>query len=115
MKILAMAIVAVGLLCGCSSNTQKGEASYYSDTLHGKKTASGEPYDRGALTAAHKTWKLGTMVRVTNVGNGKSIVVRINDRGPYAKGRIIDLSRAAAEKLDFIKKGVTEVKLEIVE
>ena len=115
MRIIAVAIVAFGLLCGCSSNTQTGDASYYSDTLHGKKTASGEPYDRGALTAAHKTWKLGTMVRVTNVENGKSIVVRINDRGPYAKGRIIDLSRAAAEKLDFIKKGVTKVKLEIME
>ncbi len=113
-KIICL-LLTLWMSCGCSSGTLTGMASFYSDTLHGRRTASGERYDRGALTAAHKKLKLGTKVRVTNVENNRSVVVRINDRGPYVKGRIIDLSKAAAIKLDFIKKGIVKVKLEIIE
>ena len=92
----------------------KGVASYYHDSLHGRKTASGERYDKAALTAAHKSLPLGTKVRVTNPATGKSIVVKINDRGPFIKGRIIDLSRRAARELKMVKKGLAKVRVEII-
>lgn len=95
-------------------DTLSGKASYYNDSLHGRKTASGEIYDKTAMTAAHKRLPLGTRVRVTNIKTGKSIKVKINDRGPFIKGRIIDLSRRAAKKLGIIKKGVAKVKVEIL-
>lgn len=94
--------------------TQNGKASYYHDSLHGRKTASGEIYNKRAMTAAHKRLPLGSKVRVTDVRSGKSIVVKINDRGPFVKGRIIDLSRTAATKLGMIKKGVAKVKVEVL-
>ena len=93
---------------------QVGYASWYGPRFHGRRTASGEIYDMNALTAAHKTLPFGTLVRVTNLQNGKSVVVRINDRGPYVKGRIIDLSAAAAKKIGLDKSGVAKVKLEII-
>ena len=96
------------------SNIQHGKASWYGGKWHGGPTASGETYDKRTMTAAHKKLKFGTRVRVTNLKNGKSVVVRINNRGPYIKGRIIDLSEAAAEKLDMIEAGVVPVKLEIL-
>ncbi len=89
-----------------------GMASYYASKHAGKKTANGEVYRSNKLTAAHKTLPFGTSVKVTNLSNGKSVVVRINDRGPFAKGRIIDLSKAAARKIGMIKAGVTKVKIE---
>lgn len=92
-----------------------GKAGYYADSLHGRKTASGEKYDKNDLTCAHKTLAFGTKVRVTRLDNKKSVVVRVNDRGPFVEGYVTDLSRAAAEKLDMIKIGITQVKLEIVE
>ncbi|MBK1708524.1 septal ring lytic transglycosylase RlpA family protein [Marichromatium gracile] len=95
-------------------DVQKGIASYYHDSLHGLPTASGTPYDKNRLSAAHKTLPLGTKVRVTDTATGKSIVVRINDRGPFIKGRIIDLSRAAAAKLDMLHKGLARVRVEIL-
>ena len=95
--------------------TLQGEASYYADSLEGNKTASGEPYDKEAYTGAHRTLPFGTKVKVTYLKTGKSVEVKINDRGPHAKGRIIDLSRAAAAKLGMIDDGHGEVKLEIVE
>jgi len=95
-------------------DTLIGKASYYHDSLHGRKTASGEIYDKTDMTAAHKRLPLGTRVRVTNLKTGKSIKVKINDRGPFVKGRIIDLSRRAAKKLGIIKKGVAKVKVEIL-
>jgi rare lipoprotein A len=82
-----------------SGNIQKGLASWYGPDFHGKLTSNREIYNMHALTAAHKTLPFGTYVRVTNLNNGKSVVVRINDRGPFIKGRIIDLSYAAARKL----------------
>lgn len=93
---------------------QQGVASLYSDSFHGRKTASGERYDRTALTAAHKTLPIGTEVRVTRVKTGDSVVVRINDRGPFIKGRIIDLSREAARELGMVKKGVVKVRVEVL-
>ncbi|HBG96250.1 MAG TPA: septal ring lytic transglycosylase RlpA family lipoprotein [Chromatiaceae bacterium] len=92
----------------------KGIASYYHDSLHGNKTASGQTYNRNKMTAAHKTLPLGSKVQVTDVRTGKSIVVRVNDRGPFVKGRIIDLSRRAASKLGIIKRGTTRVRVKVL-
>jgi len=94
------------------AGSEEGAASYYADSLHGNPTASGEPYDRDAMTAAHPTLPLGTMVKVTNLTNDQSVVVRINDRGPHNKERIIDVSWAAAEKLGLIDSGTTTVLVE---
>lgn len=95
-------------------DTAKGEASYYHSKFHGRKTASGEIYDKFKLTAAHRTLPYGTMIKVTNLRNRRSIVIKVNDRGPYAKGRIVDLSFAAASKIDMIKEGVATVEVEII-
>jgi len=93
---------------------EKGEASYYADSLAGNATASGEPYDPTALTAAHKTLEFGTKVRVTYEKTGKSVEVVINDRGPHVDSRIIDLSRAAAEAIGMIDDGAGAVVLEVL-
>tara|TARA_B100001996_G_C18474434_1_gene521285 strand:- start:123 stop:605 length:483 start_codon:yes stop_codon:yes gene_type:complete len=92
-----------------------GVSSFYAEDFHGKLTANGEVYDMYGLTAAHKTLPLNTICRVTNQENGKSLILRINDRGPYIKGRILDCSYGAAKKLDFIVQGTTNVKIEIIE
>jgi len=93
---------------------ERGIASWYGEDFHGWMTANGETYDMEAMTGAHRTLPLGTMVRVTNVQNGKQVRVRINDRGPYVHGRIIDLSRAAARKLSMMEHGISAVSLEVV-
>ena len=90
---------------------QVGFASWYGPDFHGRKTASGEIFDQNALTAAHRSLPLGTTVVVTSLETGKSVQVKINDRGPYARGRKIDLSRAAAQKIGLKKKGVSKVKI----
>jgi rare lipoprotein A len=92
---------------------QKGLASVYSEQLNGKKTASGERYDSSGLTAAHRTLPLGAEIRVTNLDNGRSVRVRVNDRGPHVQGRIVDLSSRAAAALG-IRTGVARVRLEIL-
>ena len=92
-----------------------GESSYYADDFHGKITANGETYDMYGLTAAHKTLPLNTIIKVTNLSNKKTAILRINDRGPYAKGRILDCSYGAAIKLGFLDQGVTRVKIEVIE
>jgi len=92
-----------------------GTASYYANKFEGRKTTSGEKYRKDSLTAAHKTLPFGTMVRVTNLKNQKAVVVKINDRLPKKSKRIIDLSRAAATELDFIRQGLTKVEIEVVE
>jgi rare lipoprotein A len=112
MKIL---LVLMGLLFTLNVTAEEGTAAYYSDVLHGKKTASGEPYDKNAFTAAHKTLAFGTRVEVTNLENDESVTVIINDRGPFTKGRIIDLSRAAAEQIDMVEQGLAPVRLEILD
>ena len=92
-----------------------GVSSFYAEDFHGKLTANGEVYDMYGVTAAHKTLPLNTVCRVTNLTNNKSLILRINDRGPYIKGRILDCSYGAAKKLDFIKEGTTNVKIEVIE
>jgi rare lipoprotein A len=91
-----------------------GEASYYHDSLAGNPTASGTPYRPGALTAAHQTLPLGTKVRVTDAASGRAVVVEVNDRGPFAKHRVIDLSRAAAQQIGLIQRGHGKVELEVI-
>jgi rare lipoprotein A len=91
---------------------QVGEASFYGDGFHGKKTASGERFDQNDLTAAHPSLPLGTNATVTNLETGNSVEVKINDRGPYVKGRDIDLSKGAAKELGMTKDGVAPVKIE---
>ncbi|MBS0450746.1 MAG: septal ring lytic transglycosylase RlpA family protein [Proteobacteria bacterium] len=94
---------------------QRGGASWYGIQFHQKKTANGERFDMGAMTAAHKTLPFNTRVCVRSLVNGKEVLVRINDRGPYANNRIIDLSRAAAEELDMIGLGIKQVALSIID
>lgn len=91
------------------------KASWYGPGFHGRLTANGEIFDENKLTAAHKELAFGTKVKVTNLRNGKSIVVKINDRGPYINGRHLDLSRGAARKIDMIDAGVVDVKMEIIQ
>ena len=93
---------------------QVGIASYYGKGFHGKKTANGEIYDMYAITAAHKELPFGTLIKVTNLSNKKAIIVRINDRGPFVKGRILDLSYGAARKLEMIAQGTAKVRIEIM-
>lgn len=96
------------------SSFQSGVASWYGGNFHGRKTANGETYNMNEMTAAHKTLPFGTRVRVTNTRNGDSVVVRINDRGPFIAGRIIDLSRAAASEIGVTSSGVAPVKVAIL-
>ncbi|WP_205738685.1 septal ring lytic transglycosylase RlpA family protein [Halomonas heilongjiangensis] len=120
-----MLLLAVVLLAGCAGrgghpagveapagwSGEQGQASYYADRYHGRRTASGERHDRQALTAAHRTLPFGSRVRVTRLDNGRETVVRINDRGPFVRGRVIDLSRRAAEELDMVRRGTAPVRI----
>jgi len=136
MKKLVLVIIIAITLVGCSStpkktvsypsshvqnsrfkvgNTIRGKSSWYGDYFHGKKTASGEKYNMYNLTAANKTLPFGTIVRVKNLDNGKSVDVKINDRGPYVKGRMIDLSRAAFKKIAPLGAGVLDVEVTILD
>ena len=94
--------------------TQSGEASWYGAAHQGRPTSSGEPFDRNQLTAAHPTLPLGTRLLVTNLRNGRSVQVRVNDRGPAVPGRIIDLSYAAAETLGYVTGGLTPVRIQVL-
>jgi rare lipoprotein A len=99
------------LLASCRTTTESGKASYYADKYDGRTTSNGETFRQRKLTAAHKTLPFGTKVKVTNLSNGKSVKVRINDRGPFITGRIIDLSKKAAKRIDLVQQGVAEVKI----
>jgi rare lipoprotein A len=122
--LVLLALVAIG--CGggpkkstttgkpVPSGVQEGMASWYGGSHHGGPTASGERFNKNAMTAAHRKLRMNTRVRVTNKRNGRSVEVRINDRGPYGRGRIIDLSEAAAKKLDMIDAGVVPVRVEVL-
>ena len=122
---LSIVLLGIGLLSACSSQPSNSggsdvapapslaplacaKASYYSDSLAGNSTASGEPYDPSKLTAAHRTLDFGTRLRGTREGHG-DVVVTVNDRGPFIDGRVIDLSRAAAEKINMVTDGVVDV------
>ena len=102
---------------GASTEPPKGICIYYNDKFQGSVTASGEKYDKGALTAAHRTLPFDTMVKVTNLENNKSVVVRVNDRGPQggSKAKIIEITSRAAKEIDMIKKGKVQCQMEVVE
>ena len=103
------------LMAAGQTFTQSGLASFYADKYEGRTTASGEKYRHSQMTAAHKTLPFGTIVRVVNMENDAEVRVKINDRGPYVDGRIIDLSRSAAEKLGFVTAGLAEVQIEVLD
>src|SRR5262245_49722597 len=123
-QALALAIAAV-LASGCSllrreapspsPGGQVGLASWYGGSLNGRRTASGERFDQEALTCAHRSLPIGTRVRVTNLENGRSVVVTVTDRGPFVRGRIIDLSRGAARRLGLLHAGTARVRVEPIE
>ena len=127
MRSVVALLLAVALVAGCSGNKkrrgsgagvgyeERGIASWYGPGFHGKRTANGEVYDMDTLTAAHKTLPFDLIVEVTNLDNGKKVRVRINDRGPFVRGRIIDLSRAGAKKIDMLGPGTARVRLRVVE
>jgi len=110
--ISSLFVIAMMTACSSKVTTQTGKASFYASSFNGKKTASGDKFRSSKKTAAHNTIPFGTKVKVTNLSNGKSVKVKINDRGPHVSGRIIDLSRKAAKKIDMIDKGVANVKIE---
>ena len=124
MKRLLAACALLSLLAGCASQSgtvdphgydQTGVASYYGARHHGKRTASGERFNQHGLTAAHRQLPFGTRVKVTNLKNNDSVVVRINDRGPYTRGRLIDVSRAAAEQLGMLRSGTARVRVQALD
>jgi len=98
-----------------TGHAERGMASWYGPNFHGRRTANGETYDMHGLTAAHRTLPFGTWVRVTNLDNGRSVDLRINDRGPFAKGRVIDVSYAAAERLEMVGPGTARVEIRVLE
>ncbi len=123
-KIILVVLASI-LISGCTSvqsantksligYTETGKASYYADKHQSRKTANGEIYSHKLNTAAHKTLPFGAMVRVTNVENGKNVVVKVNDRGPFAKGRIIDLSKSAFSSIANLSAGVANVRIEVI-
>ncbi|HHH14247.1 MAG TPA: septal ring lytic transglycosylase RlpA family protein [candidate division WWE3 bacterium] len=112
--ILSLLIALSTSACAKHNGIQTGKGSWYGKKFHGRLTANGEKYNMYALTAAHKTLPFNTMVEVTNLSNNRKVVVRINDRGPYAKGRIIDLSYLAAKKLGYVNKGVAKLKVKVL-
>ena len=119
---LTIAVLLAAGMIGCAttlplaaqSRREVGVASYYARGHDGRRTANGERFDMNEMTAAHRTLPFGTRVRVTNLGNGRDVVVRINDRGPWKKGRVIDVSYAAARKLGLIGPGTARVRLEVL-
>lgn len=115
MKRLLFLFCSAFIVGAAFGQHQTGKASFYSDKYDGHLTASGEKYKHTKLTAAHKALPFGTKVRVTNIANSQSVEVVVNDRGPYVDGRIIDVSRSAAEKLGFINQGLAEVKIEVLD
>lgn len=130
LRIMLSVLMMTVFIAGCTSRpapntastkakdwvgfTQKGQASFYGSKHQGKKTASGEPFRQELKTAAHKTIPFGAMVKVTNVENDKSVVVRVNDRGPFVSGRIIDLSSSAFNAIGSTAKGVLKVEIDVI-
>ena len=112
-KLTSLTLIVLFLACLNLNAQELGIATPYSDSFQGRKTASGEAYDKNKLTGAHKELPFGTLVKVTRIDNKKSVTIRINDRGPYISGRVIEISRKAAERLDMMKSGQAEVKVEI--
>lgn len=113
-KSLLLFIIIMLLGVAPLAAQQRGKATYYSKRATGARTSSGERLHHDSLTCAHRTYPFGTLLKVTNLSNDKQVIVKVNDRGPFTRGRIIDLSYGAAEELDFIRKGVTDVLVEEV-
>lgn len=115
-RLVLSALAIILISCGGSKSafTQSGQGSYYADKFAGRPTASGTPYRPGQLTAAHNTLPFGTRIRVTNTRTGRSVKVVVNDRGPHVRGRIVDVSKRAARKLDLLDAGVAPVTLKVV-
>jgi rare lipoprotein A len=118
-RVTAIFLITVGLALAtiaqrADASVMQGIASYYGGKFHGRKTANGEIFDVTRLTAAHRSLPFGTRLKVTNLRNGRSVVVRVNDRGPFIKGRILDLSYAGAVALGFIQSGVAPISLTIL-
>ena len=113
---MRMSLFILLCLVGLSSlaQTQTGKASFYADKFEGSPTASGEKYKGSKMTAAHRTLPFGTKIKVTNLANNETVVLEVNDRGPFVEGRVLDVSKAAAEKLGFFNQGIADVKIEIV-
>ncbi len=111
MKRAIFCCIVILFFASCSTVKQRGKASYYSDEFDGRKTASGSIFKQNKRTAASKTLPFGTKVKVINVSNGKTVRVRITDRGPFVAGRIIDLSKKAARKLGMLQQGVANVEI----
>ncbi|MNL52566.1 RlpA-like protein precursor [compost metagenome] len=119
MKIQWLVLILVFVVQGCAhklsvGGTQVGTASWYGETHHGRTTANGEKFNMNALTAAHRKLPMNSTVRVKSLTTGKSVTVRINDRGPYSGGRIIDVSKEAARQLGFLQKGTDRVEIEVL-
>ena len=112
---LATAAALAQTSAGTQANEMTGMCSYYARMHNGHVTAGGEKFDSNAMTAAHRQLPMGTKLKVTNLANGKSVVVKVNDRGPFVKGRSLSVTRRAAEELGFIKQGVAKVKFEQVQ
>lgn len=112
--LIAIFLLAFSTNSSVAQITEIGLASFYADKFDGRITASGETFDQNKLTAAHRTFPFGTVVKITNKENNKTVTVTINDRGPFVKDRVIDLSMAAAKKLEFTQKGTAQVKVEVV-
>jgi rare lipoprotein A len=115
--LLALAVLALALPFGAAQATvtvQEGLVSWYGEQFHARPTASGELFDAGAMTMAHPTLPFGTKVRVTNLRNGRSVVLRVNDRGPFIGARIADLSQAAASALGMMRRGIAHARIEVV-
>ncbi|MBK5196125.1 MAG: septal ring lytic transglycosylase RlpA family protein [Proteiniphilum sp.] len=113
MRRIALLLIAL-VICTFTSfsfSQQSGQASYYSHRLHGRKMSSGRPYHKDSLTCAHRTLPFGTLLEVRNKKNNKSVVVKVTDRGPYIRNRIIDLSYAAAKELNILHQGVAQVEI----
>lgn len=123
MKRLLGTFALLSLLAGCASTdiidphgyNKTGTASYYGAKHHGKRTASGERFNKNALTAAHRQLPFGTRVKITNLKNDRSCVVRINDRGPHTRGRLIDVSHEAAEQLGMLRSGTARVRVQALD
>ncbi|GAB4422151.1 MAG: hypothetical protein OHK0039_37960 [Bacteroidia bacterium] len=113
-RILALLLLFSGSLLSTSAQVEEGMASWYNDKFHGARTSSGEPYDKNKFTCAHRTLPFNTVLKVTNLQNGRTVTVKVNDRGPHKAERIVDLSRAAAEQIDLVRAGVARVKIEVV-
>lgn len=126
-RLIANSLLSIYLASSCTvghartaspkktASVQKGTASYYSDRFDGRQTASGERYNKNGLTAMHRSLPFGTRLRVTNLGNNRSIEVRVNDRGAPTNRRLLDLSRRAASELGFVRAGLAQVKLEVIQ